>query len=327
VSNILLVAEHDGGRLRQGTLSALTCAHEIAAQTGGEILCLVMGDRCQSAAEALRAYPLARVLVAEHPALAGLLADRAGVIVREAMARANTSWLLAASSTFSKDLLPRVAGSMDAAMLTDVMGVEAPEAGSDVPTFRRPVYAGNAIATVAIDGPTRVLSVRPTAFAAAAPGGRSAPVETIDASALSLPDQAEFVGRETTAASRPELTEARVVVTGGRPLKDPETYERLIGGLADRLGGAAGATRAAVDSGIAPNDLQVGQTGKVVAPELYIACGVSGAIQHLAGMKDAKVVVAINKDPDAPIFEVADYGLVADLHQAIPELMRLLSEE
>jgi electron transfer flavoprotein alpha subunit len=211
-------------------------------------------------------------------------------------------------------------------MLTDVIGVEPPAPGGDAPTFQRPVYAGNAIATVAIDGPARVLSVRPTAFAAAAPSGGAAPLDPLDVTALALPDGSEFVGRESTAASRPELTEARVVVTGGRPLKDPESYERLIGGLADLLGGAAGATRAAVDSGIAPNDLQVGQTGKIVAPELYLACGVSGAIQHLAGMKDAKVVVAINKDPDAPIFEVADYGLVADLHQAIPELMRLLAK-
>jgi electron transfer flavoprotein alpha subunit len=325
VSNILLVAEHDGGRLRQGTLSALTCAREIAAMTGGDLALLVMGDHVADVAEAARACPVARVLVAEHPALGGLLADRAAPVVRQAMTQANATWLLAASSTFSKDLLPRVTALLDAAMLTDVIGVEADEAGSSTPLFRRPVYAGNAIATVALaPSAAYVLSVRPTAFAAAPLDGGAAPLERIDVAALSLPDQAEFVGRETTAALRPELTEARVVVTGGRPLKDPETYERLIGGLADRLGGAAGATRAAVDSGIAPNDLQVGQTGKVVAPELYIACGVSGAIQHLAGMKDAKVVVAINRDPDAPIFEVADYGLVADLHQAIPELIRQL---
>jgi electron transfer flavoprotein alpha subunit len=322
VSPLLLIAEHDGDRLRQGTLAALTCAQQI----GGEITLLVMGHGVAPVAEAARACPVARVLVADHPALAGLLADRTALVVREAVSRTNASWLLAASSTFSKDQLPRVAALLDAEMVTDVIGVEPPAPGSDVPAFRRPVYAGNAIATVTIEGPVRVLSVRPTAFAAAQPAGSAAPLEAIDVAALSLPDGSEFVGRESTAATRPELTEARVVVTGGRPLKDPETYERLIGGLADLLGGAAGATRAAVDSGIAPNDLQVGQTGKIVAPELYIACGVSGAIQHLAGMKDAKVVVAINKDPDAPIFEVADYALIADLHQAIPELMRLLSE-
>lgn len=327
MSNLLLVVEHDDGRVRQGTLAALTCCQKIAGQTGGEIALLVMGDRVAEVAEQLRACAVARVLVAEHPALAGLLADRAAPVVCRAMEQVGASWLLAAASTFSKDLLPRVAALLDAGMLSDVIAVEA---GADGLRFRRPVYAGNAIAEVSLDGPMRVVSVRPTTFPTAEPGAARAPLETVDVAALSRLDgddpkaPSEFVGRRTTAAKRPELTEARVVVTGGRPLKDPETFERLIGGLADLLGGAAGATRAAVDSGIAPNDLQVGQTGKVVAPELYIACGVSGAIQHLAGMKDAKVVVAINKDPDAPIFEVADYGLVADLHQAIPELVAAL---
>jgi electron transfer flavoprotein alpha subunit len=323
VSNLLLVAEHDGGRVRQGTLAALSCARQIADQVGGEIALLVMGDDVAEVTEALRAAPVARVLVAEHPSLRGLLADRAAPVVCRAMEAAGASWLLAASSTFSKDLLPRAAALLDAGMLTDVIGLEA--APGDAPRFRRPVYAGNAIATVSLEGPVRVLSVRATAFSPVPQGEARAPLETVDVASLSLPEGSEFVGRQTTAATRPELTEARVVVTGGRPLKDPETYERLIGGLADLLGGAAGATRAAVDSGIAPNDLQVGQTGKVVAPELYLACGVSGAIQHLAGMKDAKVVVAINKDADAAIFEVADYGLVADLHQAIPELMKQLA--
>jgi electron transfer flavoprotein alpha subunit len=323
MSAILLVAEHDGGRVRQGTLAALTLAREIAGQTGGEILLLVMGSGVAALAEQVRPYGAARVLLADHPALAGLLADRAAPVVCHAAQSAGASWVLAAASTFSKDLLPRVAALLDAGMLSDVMSFEA-DGGE--PRFRRPVYAGNAIATVTLAGPVRVLTVRPTAFAPAAAVAEESPVVPLDVAALPLPDGSEFVGRDTTAAARPELTEARVVVTGGRPLKDPETYERLIGGLADLLGGAAGATRAAVDSGIAPNDLQVGQTGKVVAPDLYVACGVSGAIQHLAGMKDAKIVVAINKDPEAPIFDVADYGLVADVHQAIPELMRALGE-
>jgi electron transfer flavoprotein alpha subunit len=321
MSAILLIVEHDGGRVRQGTLAALTLAREIASQAGGEILLLVMGNGVGEVAEQVRPYGAARVLVADDPALAGLLADRTAPVVCRAVRSTGAAWVLAAASTFSKDLLPRVAALLDAGMLSDVLGFDV-DGGE--PRFRRPVYAGNAIATVTLAGPVRVLTARPTAFSPAAPTGAQSPVETIDVAALALPDGSEFVGRDTTAAARPELTEARVVVTGGRPLKDPVTYERLIGGLADLLGGAAGATRAAVDSGIAPNDLQVGQTGKVVAPELYIACGVSGAIQHLAGMKDSKIVVAINKDPEAPIFDVADYGLVADVHQAIPELMQEL---
>lgn len=321
MSAILLIAEHDGGRVRQGTLAALTLARDIASHSGGEILLLVLGSGVADVAEQIRPYGAALVLIADHPALAGLLADRAAPVVCHAVQSAGASWVLAAASTFSKDLLPRVAALLDAGMLSDVMGFQADGAE---PRFRRPVYAGNAIATVTLAGPIRVLTARPTAFAPAAPAAEQSPVVALDVAALSLPEGSEFVGRDTTARARPELTEARVVVTGGRPLTDPETYERLIGGLADLLGGAAGATRAAVDSGIAPNDLQVGQTGKVVAPELYVACGVSGAIQHLAGMKDAKIVVAINKDPEAPIFDVADYGLVADVHQAIPELMRAL---
>jgi electron transfer flavoprotein alpha subunit len=323
MSALLLVAEHDGGHVRQSTLSALTLAREIAGHDGSEIVVLVMGSGVAGVAEQLRPYGAARILVADHPALAGLLADRTAPVVCHAAQSAGAAWVLAAASTFSKDLLPRVAAMLDAGMLSDVMGFDTE---GNEPRFRRPVYAGNAIATVTLAGPIRVLTARPTAFAPAAPVAEQSSVTPLDVAVLSLPEGSEFVGRDTTAAARPELTEARVVVTGGRPLKDPETYERLIGGLADLLGGAAGATRAAVDSGIAPNDLQVGQTGKVVAPELYIACGVSGAIQHLAGMKDSKVVVAINKDPEAPIFDVADYGLVADVHQAIPELMQEIGD-
>ncbi|MBM3458019.1 MAG: electron transfer flavoprotein subunit alpha/FixB family protein, partial [Armatimonadetes bacterium] len=191
-------------------------------------------------------------------------------------------------------------------------------AGSE-PRFRRPVYAGNAIATVELAGPRRVLSCRPTAFSAPEPHqGTLSPV--VDLVPGPLPEGSEWVSREVRESSRPDLTEARVVVSGGRPLRDPETFLKLIGALADAFGGAVGATRAAVDSGLAPNDWQVGQTGKVVAPELYLACGVSGAIQHLAGMKDSRVIVAINRDPEAPIFQVATYGLVADLHEAVPRL-------
>jgi electron transfer flavoprotein alpha subunit len=207
-------------------------------------------------------------------------------------------------------------------MLTDVLGVEAVGGGV---RFRRPVYAGNAIAVVELDGRPRVLTCRPTAFPAPEVVEAASPIERLPVDPAWLEDGMEFVSREERPSGRPDLTEARVVVSGGRPLRDPETFVRVLGGLADVLDAALGATRAAVDAGIAPNDWQVGQTGKVVAPELYIACGVSGAIQHLAGMKESKVIVAINKDPEAPIFEVATYGLVADLHEAVPALARAIA--
>jgi electron transfer flavoprotein alpha subunit len=284
-----------------------------------------MGNAVGAVAEALRGYGAARVRLAQDPALAGLLADRAAHVVVEAARAEEAAWIVAASSTFSKDLLPRVAALLDAGMLTDVIGVEGDSPDSFL--FRRPMYAGNAIGAVRLAGPARVLTVRATAYSPAAPAGEApSPVEPLPVDAAALPDGSEYVGLEGAApsGSRPDLTEARVVVTGGRPMKDGETFERLAGALADLLGGAAGGTRAAVDSGIVPNDLQVGQTGKIVAPDLYIALGVSGAIQHLAGMKDSKVVVAINKDPDAPIFDIADYGLVADIHEAVPTLIEWL---
>jgi electron transfer flavoprotein alpha subunit len=322
MSAILVVAEHEGGQLRQATLSAVTFARELAAKVGGEIAVLVMGDDVSAVAEALRGYGAARVRVAEDAALAGQVADRAAQVVVDAVRTEDAAWLVAASSTFSKDLLPRAAALLDAGMLTDVIAVEGEDA--DNLLFRRPMFAGNAIGAVRLAGPMRVLTVRATAYTPAAPiPGEASPVEPLPVDAAALPTGSEYGGLEGAArtSARPELTEARIVVTGGRPMKDPETYERLTGGLADLLGGAAGATRAAVDSGIAPNDLQVGQTGKIVAPDLYIALGVSGAIQHMAGMKDSKVVVAINKDPEAPIFDIADYGLVADIHQAVPQLI------
>jgi len=321
MSAILIVAEHDGVQPRQATLSAVAFARELAGKTGGDYALLVLGHDVAPVAEALRAYGAARVRVADAPMLAGQAADRAAVVVAEAARAEGAAWVVAASSTFSKDLLPRAAALLDAGMLTDVLAVEGD--ASDALVFRRPLYAGNAIGAVRLTGPVRVLTVRATAYAPVSAVGGASPVEPLPVDDARLPTGMEYVGLEgaSHASARPELTEARVVVTGGRPTKDAETFERLVGGLADLLGGAAGATRAAVDSGIAPNDLQVGQTGKIVAPELYLALGVSGAIQHLAGMKDAKVVVAINKDPDAPIFDVADYGLVADIHQAVPELI------
>jgi electron transfer flavoprotein alpha subunit len=233
-----------------------------------------------------------------------------GLAVDLAKAAEGYSHIAAVSSMRSKDVLARVAGILDAAMVTDVVGLESPT------VFTRPMVAGTVVATVEVLAEPVVLTVRPAGFPAPARGGASA----VDSVSLATPSKARRVGVSARGGSRPDLTQAKVVVSGGRPLKDAETFERVLGGLADALGGAVGATRAAVDSGIAPNELQVGQTGKIVAPDLYIAAGVSGSTQHMAGIKDSKVIVAINKDADAPIFEFADYGLVADLYEALPEL-------
>ena len=228
--------------------------------------------------------------------------------------------VVGASSTFSKDVLPRAAALLEAAMVSEVVGV-CVEDGE--PEFRRVMFAGNVIATVRLDGPVRVATVRAAAFAAPA-ATTECPIERISVDDASLPGFLDFVDREAKAAGRPDATEARIVVSGGRALKNSGDFERLVGGLADALGAAVGSSRALVDAGITPNSLQVGQTGKIVAPDLYFALGISGAIQHMAGMKDTKVIVAVNKDAEAPIFEVADYGLVADVYDAVPKLIEKL---
>ena len=222
------------------------------------------------------------------------------------------------SSTFSKDVLPRAAALLDAPMVTDVVAIEETDGSI---SYRRPINAGSMFAMVKLEGDRRVLTVRGTAFEAPAADAAPCPIKRFDFDSASLPNGIQFISREERKSDRPDLTEARVVVSGGRPLKDKETFERLVGGLADALGGAIGATRAAVDAGMAPNDYQIGQTGKIVAPELYIALGISGAIQHLAGIKDSRIIVAINKDPDAPIFQMATYALVGDLYQIVPQLI------
>jgi electron transfer flavoprotein alpha subunit len=313
----LVLLEHDSRRIRPASLAAITLARELAEAGGGPYDLLLLGNDLHPLAGAVSSYGARAVLLAEDVALAEPLADRYAAVVAQAARARDAGTILAASSTFSKDILPRVAGLLDAGMLTDVIRV-LPGEGSL--RFQRPVYAGNAIATVELLGSPRVFTCRATAFPAPEPAGEASPVERLAIDPASLPAGMEFVAREQRPAGRPELTEARVVVTGGRPFGDRETFLRLVGGLADALGGAVGATRAAVDAGIAPNDWQVGQTGKIVAPELYVACGVSGAIQHLAGMKDSRVIVAINKDPEAPIFQVATYGLVADVYQTLPAL-------
>ena len=267
-------------------------------------------------------FPTARsaVIVADDPALAEPLADRYATVIAEAARECGAKTVLGTSSTFSKDVLPRAAALLDAPMVTDVVAIE--EMNGSI-AYRRPINAGSMFATVKVEGDRRVLTVRATAFEPPAADAAPCPIERFDFDAASLPNGMQFISREERKSDRPDLTEARVVVSGGRPLKDKETFERLVGGLADALGGAIGATRAAVDAGMAPNDYQIGQTGKVVAPELYIALGISGAIQHLAGIKDSRIIVAINKDPDAPIFQMATYALVGDLHQIVPQLHRI----
>ena len=310
----LIIIEHDGERVKRSSLSAI----ELARQLGGKYALLVLGSGVAALSESVRMFGAVTVFVADDPALSEPLADRCAAVIAQTAKKTGARTVLGTSSTFTKDILPRVAALLDAPMLTDVMAVEARDGET---LYRRPVNAGSLCATVKLEGGPRVLTARGTAFHPPLPADAVSPVEKVEFDAALLPDGMRFVSRERRASTRPDLTEARVVVSGGRPLKDKETFERLIGGLADALGGAVGATRAAVDAGMAPNDCQVGQTGKAVAPELYIAAGISGAIQHLSGIKDSRVIVAINRDPEAPIFQMATYGLVGDLHQVVPQLI------
>ncbi|MGQ9371475.1 FAD-binding protein [Azospirillum sp. ST 5-10] len=304
---ILVVAEHDNAALKPATLHAVAAA----AQLGSDIHVLVAGQGCRAVAEAAaKVQGVAKALLAEAEAYAHGLPEALAPLVVE-VAKGGASHVLAAATSFGKNLLPRAAALLDVAAISDILSVE----GAD--TFTRPIYAGNAIATVRSSDPIKVVTVRATAFAAAAAEGGTGAVETVAGPAAG--GGSRFVGQELTQSERPELTQARIVVSGGRGMQSGENF-RLLEALADKLGAAVGASRAAVDAGFVPNDYQVGQTGKIVAPDLYLAVGISGAIQHLAGMKDSKVIVAINKDEEAPIFQVADYGLVADLFKAVPEL-------
>ncbi len=303
---VLVLAEHTNDTFNPVTAKAVSAA----AALGGEVHVLVAGSNCRPAAEgAAKIEGVSKVLVADAPHLANQLAEEMAALIVPLMA--NYDALVAPSTARGKNVLPRVAAMLDVMQISDITAVKSPD------TFERPIYAGNAIQTVQSTEPKKVITVRTAAFAAAPEGG-SATIESISAPepvGLSI-----FEGAELAKSERPELTAARIVISGGRGLQSAENFKKYIEPVADRLGAAMGASRAAVDAGVAPNDLQVGQTGKVVAPELYIAVGISGAIQHLAGMKDSKVIVAINKDGEAPIFQVADYGLVADLFQALPEL-------
>jgi electron transfer flavoprotein alpha subunit len=305
---ILVLAEHDNAHLKPATLNAVAAASKI----GGEIHVLVAGSGCKSVAEAAsQVAGVSKVLLADDAALAHPLAEALAPLL---VALAKTySHVLAPATTTGKNLLPRVAALLDVAQISDICGVESAD------TFVRPIYAGNALATVQSKDALKVITVRGTAFDAAPASGGSAAIEAVSGAAAT--DLSSFVSSEITKSERPELTAARIIVSGGRGMASGENF-KMLEELADKLGAAVGASRAAVDAGFAPNDLQVGQTGKIVAPELYVAVGISGAIQHLAGMKDSKVIVAINKDEEAPIFQVADYGLVADLFQAVPELAK-----
>jgi len=309
--SLLVIAEHDNAALKGATLNAIGAA----AKIGGEIHVLVAGSGCAAVAQAAaQVAGVAKVKLADAPHYETQTAENVAALV--AANAGGYSHVLAPATSFGKNMLPRVAALLDVAQVSDIVGVESPD------TFVRPIYAGNALATVQSADAVKVISVRTTGFDPVAATGGSAAVEAIAAG----PDLgvAKLVGRELTKSARPELGAAKVIVSGGRGLGSSENYHTLLEPLADKLNAALGASRAAVDAGFVPNDYQVGQTGKIVAPQLYLAVGISGAIQHLAGMKDSRVIVAINKDPDAPIFQVADYALVADLFQAVPELTAAL---
>lgn len=306
---ILVIAEHNNQALKADTAKTLTAALAI----GADVHVLVVGSNCATAAnQAATLHGVSKVLVADAAHLAHQLAEDVAAVVTAI--GGNYSHILAPATTFGKNFLPRVAALLDVAQISDVIGVESAD------TFVRPIYAGNAIATVQSSDAIKVLTVRSSAFAEAATGNNAA-IEQISVAAAA--DLSAFVSEELTKSERPELTAARVIISGGRGMQNGENFA-LLNGIADKLNAAIGASRAAVDAGFVPNDMQVGQTGKIVAPDLYIAVGISGAIQHLAGMKDSKVIVAINKDPEAPIFQVADYGLVADLFTVLPELEKSL---
>jgi electron transfer flavoprotein alpha subunit len=308
--SILVVAEHDNQSLNAATRNTVTAASQI----GGDITVLVAGQNCGAVGEQAAAVAgVSKVLVADNEAYGHQLAENVALLVAEL--GKDYSHLLAPATTNGKNFMPRVAALLDVDQVSDIIGVESAD------TFKRPIYAGNVIATVQSGDSIKVITVRGTAFDAAAAEGGSAAVESVDA--VHNAGVSEFVGEELAKSDRPDLTAASVVVSGGRGMQNGDNFEMLYK-VADKLGAAVGASRAAVDAGFVPNDMQVGQTGKIVAPDLYIAVGISGAIQHLAGMKDSKVIVAINKDEDAPIFQVADYGLVADLFEAVPQLDQLL---
>jgi electron transfer flavoprotein alpha subunit len=304
--SILVIAEHDNSSLKGATLNTIAAAQAL----GGDIDVLIAGSACAGAAEeAAKISGVSKVLLADNPAYEHQLAENVAQLIAEI--GGNYTHILAPATTTGKNIVPRAAALLDVQAISDISSVESAD------TFKRPIYAGNVIATVQSSDPIKVMTVRTTAFDPVAAEGGSASVETL--ASVHDAGSSKFVGEQLAESERPELTSARVIISGGRGMQNGENFAMLYK-LADKLNAGVGASRAAVDAGFVPNDMQVGQTGKIVAPDLYIAVGISGAIQHLAGMKDSKVIVAINKDEEAPIFQVADYGLVADLFEAVPEL-------
>ncbi len=316
MANVLVVSEISSGRVKKATLSAIAFARTVASKTGGAFSILVIGEGAKAAAAELAGFGAGKLFVAEQPDLANYVCERYAPTV-VATARNGFQIVVGTATAYGKDLLPRVAAALDAGYAADISMVKVD--GGKV-TYKRPLFAGNAYGYCEITTPVHVVSVRQSEFPAAEPTAGSSPIEQVAvAPASPSANKIEFVSFDQLKSERPELTDAAVIVSGGRALK--ERFKEVLDPLADLLGAAIGATRAACDAGFASSDLQVGQTGKIVAPKLYVAIGISGAIQHLAGMKGSKVIVAINKDPEAPIFNVADYGLVADLFQAVPELI------
>lgn len=316
---IVVIAEHDGTSLRGASLSAMGFSQSVAEATGGTVAWLVLGHRIDAVAD--EAARFAPVLTADSSGLENPLAEPYARVISTVVKDRGFELVAAASSTFSKDIVPRAAAQLDGAMASDVVRHELVDGRLQ---FDAPRYAGAVTATVMLHGSPQVATVRGSAYAAAQPAGQPHKIERLELDAALFNRRGSYEGLKSKQNARPDVTEARVVVSGGRAFKNAEDFEQYVGGLADALGGAAGSSRALVDAGIAPNELQVGQTGKIIAPEVYIALGISGAVQHLAGMKNSRTIVAVNSDPEAPIFDVADYGLVGDVYKITPELIEKL---
>ncbi len=316
---VLIVVEHYGTTARPASASAAGFAYSIARQTEGSVECLVVGHQIEDVAR--QCSTCAPVLCCDSPLLADPVADRYAKVIATVVTEREFDLIVAASTTFARDIVGRAAGLLGGTMASDVIGHEWRDGEL---LLRRPMFAGAATATVVLKGEPKIITIRPTAYEPPQPAENPFEITSLSVDEKSLPNQIQFVGVDSKAGHRPDVTESRVVVSGGRAFKSADDYEKLVGGLADCLDGAAGSSRALVDAGITPNELQVGQTGKIVAPELYIALGISGALQHLAGMKNSKVVAAVNHDPEAPIFQVADYGLVGDVYEVVPQMIEKL---
>ena len=320
MGDVLVIAEHRNGHFPKTTLVGVNAGLEMARKRSGNCIAVVIGDGVEALAAELAKYDVSKVIGLEDPRLVTTLADAVAQAVAALVKQIGAETVIATATAMAKDLMPRIAARLDAPMASEIIVI------NDDGSMVRPMYAGNVLATIDLQGPVRVVTVRSTAFDAAVLSGKTAPVEKMPAELDPASLKMEFVGFNEIKSDRPQLNEAKIVVSGGRGLRSGENFKTVLEPLVDELGAAMGASRAAVDAGFVPNDLQVGQTGKVVAPELYVAVGISGAIQHLAGMKDSKTIVAINKDEEAPIFSVADFGLVADLFKAVPEMTEELKK-